>query len=461
MRLAAIMCLALAGCGVVYTAPSVREAAGTDYDVAVVPLTYETAAAANLVPYVPARLPLAFQPGAAAKVQAVRAVVPALDALPEPSVPRTVRPNFIADAFPPLGEPQSYRIGIADVLLLSVSGPVSAENLPALITSQAKRQGYVVQDDGAIAVPDAGRVVVAGLTMQEAEAEIFRALVAARIDPSFSLEISEFNSQRVSVGGEVGAPALVPVTLKPLYLHEAVQLAGGVTVTDPKTAKVQLFRGGETYQIGLERFLADPAAQRIVLRDGDSIYVGSEYREQAAQVRFQQELELRNQQIEATQFRLQQEQIAAQITAQREANAQASLTAERELFEKRLALGAVEQAYAYRAGEVRAPGRLALPFERSAKLADLLFGEGGMNIEKADYAEIYVLRAATDPAQTGGLTAYHLDAENAANLSVATQFEIRPNDVVFVTEQPITSWNRVVSQMVPQLFLSAANLATN
>ena len=57
--------LALAGCGVVYTAPAVHqgEAFGTAYqtdlDVKVVAMTYESAAAANLEPYVPARLPLA------------------------------------------------------------------------------------------------------------------------------------------------------------------------------------------------------------------------------------------------------------------------------------------------------------------------------------------------------------------------------------------------------------------
>jgi polysaccharide export outer membrane protein len=70
------------------------------------------------------------------------------------------------------------------------------------------------------------------------------------------------------------------------------------------------------------------------------------------------------------------------------------------------------------------------------------------------------LRAETDPQLNGGLTAFHLDAENAANLAVATQLEIRPNDVVFVAEQPITSWNRAFSQILPQLFLSFANAVT-
>jgi len=448
--------LALAGCGVIYTAPGVKEGSygpvyGTDYDVEVVSLTYESAAAANLAPYVPARLPAAFQPGAGVAASS-RIGVPQLPALPAASAQPTARPAFIADAFPPLTEPAPYRIGISDVLLLSVSGSPTLEALPGLISAQSKRQGYVVQDDGAIAIPDAGRIMVANRTMQDAEAEIFQALVAAGIDPSFSLEIAEFNSQRVSVGGMVAAPQLLPVTLKPLYLHEAIDAAGGVGAVNPDTSVVQLFRAGNTYRVGVKRLLSDPAARRIVLKDGDSIYVGDEYRRAEAERYFAEQLQLRQQQLAGTQVLLQIEQ----IRAQRDATVEARLADERSLFKDRLELGAVERAYAYRTGEVRKPGRMELPFERSMNLADVLFDEGGINPNFGDYGEIYVLRADPTPERNGALTAYHLDAENAANLAVATQFEIRPNDVVFVAEQPVTSWNRAFSQILPQIFVGAA-----
>lgn len=447
----------LAGCGVIYTAPAVHEGAQfgaayqTDLDVRIVPLTYESAAAANLDPYVPPRLPLAFQPGAA--TAAAGAGVPALPALPAATAVSTPRPGFVADEFPPVTEPEPYRIGVADVLLLSVNEPAKLDDLPGLISAQSKRQGYIVQDDGAIAVPDAGRVRVAGMTLQDAEAEIFRALVAARIDPSFSLEIAEFNSQRVSVGGLVGEPKLLPLTLKPLYLHEAIDLAGGVTAGNPAVSSVRLFRGGRAYQIGLGRFLSDPAARRVVLRDGDSVFVGSEYNEAEAQRYFDEQILLRGELLQSTQFQLQ----AEEIRAQREQTAQDRLAGERELFKDRIELGAVERYYAYRTGEVRKPGRVALPFERSMNLADALLDGDGVNINIGDYSEIYVLRAATDPEHNGGVTAYRLDAENAANLVVATQFEIRPNDVIFVAEQPVTSWNRAFSQILPQVLLSGTS----
>ena len=454
----------LTGCGVVYTAPGVNDgsvfgsAANTGYDVQVVTLTPETTIAANLQDYVPPRLPLAFQPGATAR--AAKSAGPVrLAPLPAPATQTVARPNFVPERFPPLGEPVPYRIGVGDVVLFAINSAATLEDLPDLITAQSKRQGFIVQDDGAIAVPDAGRIRIAGLTLQDAEAEIFQALITANIDPQFTLEIAEFNSQSVSIGGEVRSPALVPLGLKPLYLHEAVQLAGGVAVEDASVSRVQLIRGGEVFSIGLERFQSDPSARRILLQDGDSVFVGSDYRENAAQRAFQERLQLRQQQIQTQQFLLQREQLAQQIAQEKAASAESRLQTERDIFKDRLELGAVERAYAYVTGEVRQTKRIALPFEQTASLADALFDDVGLSIQSADYEEIYVLRPATNPAEAGGITAYNLDAANAVNLALAAQFELRPNDVIFVAEQPITSWNRVISQALPNILLSAANAA--
>lgn len=453
--------IGLSACGLVYTAPGVHDGSvygdpgNTDYDVRIVRITPETAIAANLEPYVPPRLPLAFQPDAAARA-AKRAGALRLDPIPAPATIAQQRPTFLAEKFPPLSQPQPYRIGTGDVVLLAVNADATLEDLPDLITAQSKRQGFIVQDDGAVAIPDAGRVRIAGLTLQDAEAEIFQALIDAGIDPKFTLEISEFNSQRVSVGGDVRNPALVPLALQPLYLHEAIQLAGGVLPADPTLARVQLIRNGEIYQIGLERFQKDPAARRIVLEDGDSVFVGADYREEAAQQAFQERLAIRAQQIQTQAFALQQ----AQLDAQREEAARQALADERAAFKDRLELGAVARAYAYVTGEVRLTKRVPLPFEQSASLADVLFNDNTLFIQTADFEEIYVLRPNSSPAEAGGITAYNLNAGNAANLALAGQFEMRPNDVVFVAEQQITSWNRVISQALPNIFLSAANAAS-
>ena len=447
--------LALAGCGVIYTAPDVNDgepfgtAYGTDYDVRMIRLTHETAEAANLEPYVPPRLPAAFQPDAVASMAELDIALPSLPPLPQRSARAVSRPDVRRGELPPPAEPQPYRIGVGDVLVLAIRDVATLEELPGLISAQSRRQGYVVQDDGSIGIPDAGRVRVAGLTLQEAESAIFDALVAAGIEPAFSLEINEFNSKHVAVGGLVGAPTLVPITLKPLRLDEAIQVAGGLQTDDPTVTTVQLFRDGTIYEIPVDRYINSPEARNVLLQDGDSVFVGTEYREEEARRYFEEQLQLRQEAVRSTEYQIQIEQ----LREQRAARAQQRLADERAVFKDRVELGAVDRPYAYRAGEVDIPGRFPLPFEGKANLADVLFDDRGIDIQTGDYGQIYVLRAPADPEQFGSLTAYHLDAENAANLAVAAQFEMHPNDVVFVSEQPVTSWNRVISQILPQIFI--------
>ncbi len=51
------------------------------------------------------------------------------------------------------------------------------------------------------------------------------------------------------------------------------------------------------------------------------------------------------------------------------------------------------------------------------------------------------------------MTAWHLDASNAVNFVIATRFELRPSDIVFVSQQPVTRWNRAIAQILPTLGL--------
>lgn len=454
------------GCSTVYTSPSVDTGsvfgtADTDLKVNVVSMTFESTISANLTPYVPARLPLGMQPDAAARTVVTPARLPALAALPDPASRPGNRPGFIPDNLPPLGGPQPYAIGVADVLLLSVnSAGVGVDQLPNLLAAQSKRQGFVVQDDGAIAIPDVGRVNVAGLSIRDAEAAIFQQLVSSGVDPSFSLEIAEFNSQRVSIGGRVGDPKLVPISLKPLYLNEALNAAGGLVSADPKLAKIQLFRGGETYQMSVDRFLSDPSLSQIILQDGDSIFVVDQFNEDRARSLFTEQMAIRAQLRADAALRAQLEGAAVSQAVAKQDLEFRRLEIERANFEARLKHGAVKRDFAYLTGEVRKTTRFELPFENKAVLADVLFSDGGFDIKTADYGAIYVLRRSSNPEEAKGVTAYHLNAGNATNLTLASMFEIHAGDVVFVSEQPITSWNRAISQALPSLFLSAANVAT-
>src|SRR5699024_1772085 len=125
-----------------------------------------------------------------------------------------------------------------------------------------------------------------------------------------------------------------------------------------------------------QRFIDDPAIREIVLRADDSLYVDSEFSEERARARFQELLAIRSEQQQGALFQLQAQQARAQL----QRNLIDRMDARRKLFLDRVELGAVERGYAYVAGEVPVPQRVALPFENTASLADVLFAEGGRGI---------------------------------------------------------------------------------
>ncbi len=285
-----------------------------------------------------------------------------------------------------------------------------------------------MQDDGAIAIPDVGRIQLAGLTLDEAEAEIFQELVKNQINPSFSLEISEFNSQRVAIGGAVTRPTLAPISLKPLLLGEALQIAGGINADNQDFTTIRLYRDGTLYQIPLTKFLSDSKLQSIRLTDQDSVYVDISFNLSRAQAYFAEQLQL------ATLTASAKTQALSQLQA--EFNIQSKRADElRSGFQAREALDAVARDYVYLAGEVATQGRFTLPFERKAVLADALFSQAGIATREGNVSQIYLLRGNLAGTQ---VTAYQLDARNVANMMVATRMELRPGDILFVAEQPVT-----------------------
>ena len=77
-------------------------------------------------------------------------------------------------------------------------------------------------------------------------------------------------------------------------------------------------------------------------------------------------------------------------------------------------------------------------------LADVLFTSGGpLSSSSAKRSEVYLLRASNP------VVAYHLDAQSPTRLIVADAMELRPNDILYVAEQPIISFNRTLATIVP------------
>lgn len=440
----------LSACGVAYQSPDVNPLRSGDTKVRVVRMTPQTVLAANQDSYRPKTLPGVFfqTAGSGSGLRGAGA-----GAGPEAVFDPERKPVALETRLPPKTQPAAYRIGTGDVLLLATPrGGNTVEQLSGLLAAQNARQGYTVQDDGAIAIPNVGRVNVGGMTIDEAEAELFQRLVENQIDPTFSLEVAEFNSKKVSIGGSVGNPGVVPITLTPLYLDEALASAGGVQVADQDYASVRIYRDGTLYQVPLRELYSRRGLSRILLQDGDSVFVDSEYELDQAQAYFEQ------------QIRIQDFRQRARVQALNELNAEVAirrgnLNEARENYLTRLELDSVERDYVYLTGEVSKQARYPLPFGKTASLADALYSNGGVPTETGNVREIYVLRGSSDPREFGAVTAWQLDGRDATNFMLATRFELRPNDVIFVAEQPVTRWGRVIRQITPSLLTTAARVA--
>ena len=440
----------LAGCGIVYNTPSVYSVTDGDNKVRVVEMTPASVMTANTTPYTPRALPDVFKQTAGSPGQVrVNSVT-----LPEPVFDNTVR-TALEVRVPPAVDPGPYKIGVGDVVLLATpqaAGTVA--ELSGLLAAQTSRQGYTVQDDGSIAIPNVGRVQIAGMTLEEAEAALFQRLVSSQIDPTFSLEIADFNSKKVSIGGAVTSPSVVPITLTPLDLDEALAAAGGVTVTDKAYASIRLYRDGSLYQIPLSRLYSDASLQKIRLIDGDSIFVDTAYNLDLAQSYFQE-------QIARATFKQSSRTAALGELNSEFALRRAVLEEMRSNYQASVGQDAVPRDYVYLTGEMQKQGRFTLPLERQATLADAIYSTSGMPNNTANAKEIYVLRGSDAPQDFGTVTAWRLNIKNAGNLILATRFQMRPNDVVFVAEQPITRWNRVLNQIIPSLLTTGVSAATN
>ena len=247
---------------------------------------------------------------------------------------------------------------------------------------------------------------------------------------------------------------MAPISLTPLYLDEALAAAGGITVTDQDYASVRIYRDGNLYQIPLNELYSNRGLQRIPLIDGDSVFVDTTYELDLAQAYFAE-------QIQIAQFRQQ-----SRIAALNELNAEVTirrgaLDEERENFKTQFDLGSADRDYVYLAGEVGKQSRFPLPFGAKASLADAIYAQGGIPTITGNVRKIYVLRGSPDPREFSALTAWQLDGGNATNLLLATRFELRPNDVIFVAEQPVTRWNRVINQITPTIINTTVAAASN
>src|SRR5262249_26774370 len=85
----------------------------------------------------------------------------------------------------------------------------------------------LVDHDGYIFVPYAGRVRAAGRTLEEIQADVEQKLANRAIEPKVVATLTEQNATTVSVVGEVGTPRKVRLTQGGERILDMIALAGG------------------------------------------------------------------------------------------------------------------------------------------------------------------------------------------------------------------------------------------
>ncbi|KFE33416.1 polysaccharide export protein [Thioclava atlantica] len=166
----------------------------------------------------------------------------------------------------------NYRVGTGDLLDIVVwdhpelTMPAGANRTPA-------ESGLRVQSDGTFFYPYVGQVRARGRTPEEIRSDLAARLKEFIPSPQVSVRVVGYNSQTVSVTGEVNKPSRIPLTSSALTLLDAINEAGGLA-EKADARRVNVRRGGRSYSVDLQAFLDQGiTSNNPYLHNGDVVAV--------------------------------------------------------------------------------------------------------------------------------------------------------------------------------------------
>ena len=127
----------------------------------------------------------------------------------------------------------------------------------------------IVDDQGFISVPFAGRIAVAGKSLPDIEAEIVKRLGGKANQPQVLVRLAHNSSANATVVGDVNTSTRVPLLPGNDRLLDALAAAGGVREPVTKMT-IQITRANNVYSLPLETIIRNPA-QNVTLIPGDVV----------------------------------------------------------------------------------------------------------------------------------------------------------------------------------------------
>jgi len=172
------------------------------------------------------------------------------------------------------GKPPDPKIGIGDSITVTIweaaGGGLFGAGITAGVSPGSRSvtiPDQVVARDGAISVPFADRIPVAGKSPLEVQRVIEQRLADKAIEPQALVAITKSISNSATVSGEVVAGARVPLSVNGDRLLDVIALAGGAKAPVYDTF-ARLSREGVTATIPMEKLVSEPA-ENIYAWPGD------------------------------------------------------------------------------------------------------------------------------------------------------------------------------------------------
>ena len=179
--------------------------------------------------------------------------------------------------------PSRYAVGKGDLLEVSIweappatlfGSSVIETNSGTAPTALPASRGATIPDqmvekDGTITVPFAGRIHAAGRTLEEIGATITKRLQSIAHQPQVLVRRVGNSSSCVTVVGEVNRSARMPLTPEGERLLDVIASAGGPRQAVDKTM-VQVTRGQKVSSLPLETIIRHPK-QNILMAPGDVV----------------------------------------------------------------------------------------------------------------------------------------------------------------------------------------------